>query len=126
LAGLKNWEQGDLVEAARFFNAVNSANLGQQDSWVLIYQKLASEYLTDFKAFSSPLFDHPPKGKAACEEAIAELNALLPKIKTRGRARFNVAAWKLDLERLARLHEPTKPTDKADSSDPSGKTDKSE
>ncbi len=106
LAGLKNWEQGQLAEAVGFFTAVTTMTLGQQESWLAIYQKIAGDYLADFQLLSDPVFDQAPKGNAACDQAIAALNTLLANVKTRGRARFNVNAWKLDLERLARLPEP--------------------
>ncbi len=103
LAGLKNWEMGNLSEAARFFTAVSTLKLTEQDSWAGIYQKIAGDYLADFKALSRPVFDRAPQGKKACAEAIDELNAILTNLKTHGRARFNVNAWRLDLERQARL-----------------------
>lgn len=103
LAGLKNWEQGDLTGAVGFFTAVTGVKLAQQDSWLSVYQKLAGDYLADFKDLSAPVFEQAPKGKLACQQAIDELNSILTKLRTRGRARFNVNAWKLDLERLARL-----------------------
>jgi len=106
LAGLKNWEQGKLSDAVAFFTAVTTVSLGQQESWVTIYQKIAGDYLADFKILSNPVFDEAPKDKQACEQAIHELNGILATLKTRGRAPFNVNAWKLDLERLARQAEP--------------------
>ena len=102
LAGLKNWEQGKLSDAVDFFTAVAGVKLRQQDSWLAIYQEIAGNYLADFKTLSTPVFDQAPDGKAACEQAIAALDAVLANIRTRGRARFNVNAWKLDLERRAR------------------------
>lgn len=115
LAGLKNWEQGQLSAATEFFQAVVAAKPAQQDAWVSDYQKLATDYLADFKTLSAPVFAAPPKGSTAREQAIRELAAILPALKTRGRARFNVLAWKLDLEKLARLPVPQdlKPPDLA-------------
>jgi tRNA A-37 threonylcarbamoyl transferase component Bud32 len=108
LAGLKNWEQGKLSDAVGFFTAVTAVKLGSQDSWMTIYQKIAGDYLADFKTLSSPVFDHAPNGKEACEQTVAALDTTLAKIRTRGRARFNVNAWKLDLERYAHQSEPSR------------------
>jgi tRNA A-37 threonylcarbamoyl transferase component Bud32 len=102
LAGLKNWEQGLLPVAVEFFQAVAAATPGQQDAWVAGYQKLAGDYLSDFKALTSPVFAVVPKDQAACDQALRDLDAILPALRTRGRAFFNVQAWKFDLERLSR------------------------
>ena len=102
LAGLKNWEHGRLATAAPFFEAVRAVETNAQDEWIKDYQTIATGYLTDFKALSAPVFTTRPPDRKGCERAIAQLDALLPTLKTRGRARFNVAAWKLDLEKLSR------------------------
>lgn len=101
LAGLKNWEHGRLTMAAPFFEAVIAVKANPQDEWIKDYQTLATNYLADFKVLSAPVFANRPPDRQACERAITELDTLLPTLKTRGRARFNVAAWKLDLEKLA-------------------------
>ncbi len=103
LAGLKNWEQGMLDQAAVCFTTLVSAKLSQDDQWVAIYQSLAKEYLDDHKRLSGPLFTQVPADKAGCEAAIAELDLVLVTLKTRGRAKFNVRAWQLDLARKAKL-----------------------
>ena len=102
LAGLKNWEQGRLAAAAPFFQAVAAAKTAPQDEWVKIYQPLATNYLADFKTLSAPVFAAAPADRDACERATHQLAAMLPVLKTRGRARFNVTAWKQDLAKLAR------------------------
>lgn len=106
LAGLKNWDQGLLAPAAECFTAVIAANLPPDDAWAAIYQALARDYLADYQIISGPLFASAPADKAACEAAIHELDAVLPTLKTRGRAKFNVRAWQLDLARRARLLAP--------------------
>lgn len=122
LAGLKNWEQGALTEAVAFFNAVSTLKLAPQDSWVTVYQKIAADYLADFKILSSPVFEQPPADQAARDQAIAELDVILTKLKTRSRARFNVNAWKLDLQRQARRDSADR-TDRTDRSDKSDNTE---
>ena len=108
LAGLKNWDQGHLSEAVVFFTAVSRTKLEPQDLWA-VYQKIAGDYVADFKLLSDPVFDKAPAGKKACEQALQVLTAMQPQLKTRGRAPFNVAAWQRDVQRLARQPEPPPP-----------------
>ena len=103
LAGLKNWEQGLLVPAAACFTKVAAAELPPEDMWAAIYQKLAGDYLADFAALSGPVFNNTPPDRAGCVAAVDELNTVLATLKTRGRARYNVRAWQLDLTRRGKL-----------------------
>jgi hypothetical protein len=105
LAGLKNWEQGLLSRATPCFEAVLKTSIPAQDSWSAIYQQLAADYLADFKILRAPAFDTYPTDLSDCDAAIAELNQLLTRIKTRGRARFNIRAWQLDIAKHSRLLE---------------------
>jgi len=111
LAGLKNWEQGMPDQAAACFTAVVAAKLPPDDQWAVIYQELAADYLSDYQILSGPLFAHQPADKVGCETAIRELEAALASLKTRGRARFNVRAWQLDLVRQAKLADASKEGD---------------
>ena len=103
LAGLKNWDQGMPTPAAECFKSVTAAKLPPDDAWAAIYQGLARDYLADYQILSGPLFTSPPGDKAACEATIRKLEAVLATLKTRGRAKFNVRAWQLDLARQANL-----------------------
>jgi eukaryotic-like serine/threonine-protein kinase len=109
LAGLKNWEQGLQPEALVFFTAVSAAELSADEQWLKPYQKIAGEYLADAEWLSSPVFREAPVGKAAILAAIAELETIQLKLKTRGRARYNVRAWQFDLQRQLRLLGGVKP-----------------
>ncbi len=102
LAGLKNWEQGAMAEAVPMFEAVRGVKLPQQDSWAAVYQKLAGDYVADHEALSAPVFGAFPEDVAGCDAAVEELNGVLEKLRTKGRARFNVRAWQLDLTKHAR------------------------
>jgi tRNA A-37 threonylcarbamoyl transferase component Bud32/predicted RNA-binding Zn-ribbon protein involved in translation (DUF1610 family) len=115
LAGLKNWEQGMPDQAAPCFTAAISIKLPPDDPWVAIYQGLARDYLADYQILCGPLFTAKPADNPACETLIRELEAALPTLKTRGRAKFNVRAWQLDLTRQAKLAGAAKPA-------PSGET----
>jgi len=103
LAGLKDWEQGLTGEAAGWFAAVAAAKVSADDSWLKIYQSIASDYLADRQALSSAVFEKLPADIAGCDTAVAELDKILATLKTRGRARFNVRAWQLDLAKHAKL-----------------------
>ena len=106
LAGLKNWEQGMPERAALCFSSALAITLPKDDAWVAIYQELARDYLADFQILAGPLFNTQPADKPACDALIRELEALLPRLKTRGRIRFDVRARQLDLTRHAKLAAP--------------------
>ncbi|MEO5715520.1 MAG: serine/threonine-protein kinase [Luteolibacter sp.] len=106
LAGLKNWEQGAMDEAAIYLSAVANARLSADDQWIKVYQDLAGDYLADHELLSGPVFGKLPADKAGCDAAVAELEKVLASLKTRGRARFNVRAWQIDLTRRASLLAP--------------------
>lgn len=103
LAGLKNWEQGMLDAAAESFQKVVKGKLPEEESWAGFYQKMAANYLADYKILKSGLFTNEPENAAACDKAISQLDEELAMLKTRGRARFNLRAWQLDLKRRSHL-----------------------
>ncbi|MEO5915983.1 MAG: serine/threonine-protein kinase [Luteolibacter sp.] len=109
VAGLKNWEQGMSNEAKAYFGAVASAKLSADDSWLELYQKFARDYLDDGSRLSEAVFEKLPADVAGCESAVAELDKIVATLKTRGRARFNVRAWQLDLAKHAKLLAAPKP-----------------
>ncbi len=103
LAGLKNWEQGMLEQAVACFRQAASLPLSDDDKWASAYQKKAREYLDDYQILSSPVFSTFPTDRRACRKAGDELEELHSKIKTRGRARYNIRAWQEDIRRHAKL-----------------------
>ena len=108
LAGLKNWEQGMPNPAAACFKAVVAAKLPPDDQWAVIYQQLAADYLTDYELLSGPLFSSEPADKEGCDAARRDLDKAFDNLKTRGRAKFDVNAWRLDLAKKASLIKPEK------------------
>lgn len=112
LAGLKNWEQGLPDRAVDCFKAVTAAKLPADDSWAEIYQRLAADYLADHAVLSDPVFAELPADKADCEAAVEKLDGMHASLRTRGRARYNIRAWQLDIARHAKLLDghATKPT----------------
>lgn len=102
LGGLKNWQQGLLDPAAECFRLAASAKLTANDQWVSSYQRLASDFLADHSVLTGPLFQTMPDDLDACEKAIEELNKVVESLKTKGRSRYNLRAWQLDLARKAK------------------------
>jgi eukaryotic-like serine/threonine-protein kinase len=112
IAGLKNWEQGMLDQAAACFTAAAAVKLPANDAWAAIYQKLAADYLSDYQVLSGPLFSRFPDDKNGCDQAVNQLEGLIGGLKTQGRARFNVRAWQTDLKRAGKLLEAAKSADR--------------
>jgi eukaryotic-like serine/threonine-protein kinase len=99
MAGIKNWDQGLIDEAAPYFQAVVAENLTNDLELIQIYQELARDYLADYRLLTGTVFKNLPADSAACAAAVLELDATLGQLKTRGRSRFNVRAWQLSLAR---------------------------
>jgi len=104
LGGLKNWEQGltDLA-ATEFFEPLSAAQFKAKDQWVGHYQAIAKVYLADHRILTDPVFTSIPSDPASCQAASQKLEGLLPQLKTKGRARFNIRAFQLDLARQVKL-----------------------
>jgi len=103
ISGLKNWEQGMLDDAVAFFSAFSNTPLAPDSDWMEIYQIHARDYLEDHKLLTSPVFEDFPADGEGCDRAIRELAETQAKLKTRGRAKFNIRAWQLELGRHANL-----------------------
>jgi eukaryotic-like serine/threonine-protein kinase len=103
IAGLSNWERGGLDQALPFLQAVASEESLSKDGVMAWYQKTAEVYLRDHERMKSGALDATPNTPEMCREAIEGLNRLLPLLETKGRARFNVRARQLDLEKLSRV-----------------------
>ncbi len=102
LGGLKNWEQGMLDQAEPHFRHIASASSRGGNAWVASYVPVAEAYLSDLEVLrgSEPeRFDLPEK---ECRARIEALEKVRAELRTKGRARFNVRCWQLELERAAR------------------------
>jgi len=102
LSGLKNWEQGALVEALPFFKAVAAVESAPGDEWFRFYRECAAHYVEDYALLADPVFKNYPSKAAECRQAVERLESFIPQLRTRGRARFNIRAWQLDLMRQAK------------------------
>lgn len=98
LAGLKNWEQGMPDQALPHFEAVLR---GEGDSWAEPYRDILRSYLNDAEVLREKLPEELPDDPVECRVMAVEVGLLHAKLKTKGRARFNVDALKKDLETRA-------------------------
>ena len=102
LAGLKNWDQGSLVESVGYFSAVTASKIPEDALWIELYQKIAAHYLADFELLSDPTFNQLPQDEASCRKVLVELDTILNSLKTQGRARSDVQALQLDFRKYAK------------------------
>lgn len=105
LAGLKNWEHGMAALAVPHFEAVAKVEPRGADAWVEPYRAIAAGYLADFARLQAAEPKVWPDTPADCRALVDELHALHAGLKTKGRARFNVRVWQLELEKRARALE---------------------
>ncbi|HEY1121383.1 MAG TPA: serine/threonine-protein kinase, partial [Haloferula sp.] len=103
ISGLKNWEHGMPQLALPHFKAVIAVEAKGADSWVAPYQEILRGYLTDAEKLKSAIPDRFPNSAEASRGLADELHAVHASLKTKGRARFNLRALQLDLEKHARL-----------------------
>ncbi|MCW1883269.1 serine/threonine protein kinase [Luteolibacter flavescens] len=102
IAGLKNWEHGMIDLAMPHFDAVLAAEAKGSDAWVAPYQEILRGYSSDAKALGSAIPGTLPGTATACRALADELHAVHASLKTKGRAKFNLRALQLDLEKHAR------------------------
>jgi serine/threonine protein kinase len=98
----KNWEQGKMAEAIPLFNKVKNAPQKGGNELLVIYQKFAADYISDWAKLQSNNLDKLPTTIALCKERSEALNGVLSSLDTRGRAKFQVREWQMLLEREAR------------------------
>ena len=102
MSGLKNWDQGRMDLAVPFFKEVAGRNERRSPAWMKPYIMRARDYLDDARLLSGAepaTFEVEPE---LAREMADDLQAVYDKLKTKGRARFNVRSWQLELERQAR------------------------
>jgi hypothetical protein len=104
-SGCKNWEQGKIDESLPFFEIVNVTPSKQAQSLIDIYQSKARDYLADAKKLKSNDPFPLPLKPDECRAKAKSLDEVVNSLATRGRAKFNIRAWQLDLERQAKILE---------------------
>jgi hypothetical protein len=113
LFGLKDWEQGCMKEAAEWFRKV--AAVPESNEWAAVYRKLAADYLADAKVLEENDFDALPANLETCRKLEKQLAEARGKLKTRGRAMFNLRQRSLFLARhTLALEEKAQSNDRGD------------
>lgn len=107
--GLKNWDQGMPDAAKPHFAAVMAVEAKGADTWVEPYQKIIAGYVSDAELIGRLAAEKMPDTADACRSLANELHGVHSGLKTKGRARFNIRALQLDLEKRARLLESSAP-----------------
>lgn len=101
--GLKNWEQGLPQLARPHFDAITSVEAAGPDAWLEPYKAIIVEYVKDHEKLIAAIPDKLPDTAEACHGLVNELHAVHASLKTKGRARYNIRAVQLDLEKRARI-----------------------
>ena len=102
MSGLKNWDQGLMSEAVPFFTRVAQTPTDGQRAWLKPYVRVSELYLKDYGRLTKAEPKPGDRSPEDCRALIDELHAVHTLLETKGRARFNVRCWQLDLERQAR------------------------
>lgn len=97
---LKLWEQAQWEAALLPFASVRNLMLGEEFAWFRRYQNLADEYLADGVQLRNLAELPVPQDEAQAEAQIARLGETLDKLRTLGRARYNLRARQAYLARL--------------------------
>lgn len=96
-AALKNWEQGMSDDAAQIFEKVKELRAIPGSGELAQYRSLTDDYLADYQAMKN---FGSRDGFLTVDEAklaLPKVDALMAELKTKGRARFNVQQWKLQV-----------------------------
>lgn len=107
----KNWEQGKINESLPLFQTVLNATIKDESSLIGLYQSKAKAYLADAEVLNSERPEPMPATAVQCREKVRALDAITEKLQTKGRAKFNIRVWQVQLERHAkRLEDQPHPT----------------
>lgn len=116
-AALKNWEQGMLDDAAQLFQTVKALRGVSGSEELAQYRSLTNDYLADYQAMKSFVSKDGFLTVDEAKLALPKVDALMGSLKTKGRARFNVQQWRLQVEDQVRVlskqlagAKPEKPT----------------
>ena len=98
-SALKNWEQGSWEEAIELFETVRKTRLNDDIRELQYYKRISQTYLNDYKALKPFLKGVQPKSTKELQDDRVKINTIAKKLQTRGRAQFQVRAWREQLER---------------------------
>lgn len=106
----KNWEQGKIEDAMPFFDIVSKVPLKDENSLIGLYQGKAKDYLKDAATLKANYPDPLPTSASVCRDKAKALDDIASALATKGRAKFNIRVWQVQLEREAkRLEDGSKP-----------------
>ncbi|MGE9270929.1 MAG: serine/threonine protein kinase [Verrucomicrobiales bacterium] len=112
LCGLKNWDQGMLLMARPCFEWIERQEITPAREWLIPYVELSRKYSQDFERLRQAEPKTFELGPEESRQHIDELHAVHALLETKGRAKFQVRCWQLELERQARqAPEPLKDHD---------------
>lgn len=109
-SALKNWQQGCFNQATPLLQQVVDAKLTNDMAILGIYQAQAQAYLKDAALLDSLRPEPLPTSAEQCRSKIKDLDAAIGSLQSRGRAKFNIRVWQVQLERHARQLETKAPT----------------
>ena len=101
-SGCKNWEQGKIEDALPLFELVARVALKNENSLIGLYQGKAKGYLKDAATLTAHYPDPLPVTASLCREKIQALDEITITLATKGRAKFNIRVWQVQLERHAK------------------------
>lgn len=106
----KNWEQGKIEDAMPLFEIVSKVPLKDENSLIGLYQSKAKGYLKDAATLKANYPDPLPTSASVCRDKAKALDEVASALATKGRAKFNIRVWQVQLERQAkRLEDASKP-----------------
>jgi len=105
----KNWEQGKIEDAMPLFEIVSKVPLMDENSLIGLYLSKAKGYLKDAATLKANYPDPLPTSASVCRDKAKALDEVAIALATKGRAKFNIRDWQVQLERQAkRLEDASK------------------
>jgi eukaryotic-like serine/threonine-protein kinase len=118
-AALKNWESGMIDQALPLFKIIRDAKINDPTGLTTPYKKIAADYFLDAELIKKSYPAQLPDTEDACNALVSQLDETINELKTRGRAKFMVREWQLQLKRkAARLSDRPNSSDAAKNNTP--------
>ncbi len=102
-AALKNWESGMTDQALPLFKIVRDQKINDSTGLTDPYKLLAARYLEDAETLVKYRPTTLPDTEEECKTKALELNDVITKLNTRGRAKFVIREWQIQLKRREAL-----------------------
>ena len=91
---LKNWEIGAWELAVPIWSKIDTMNIPSR-SPLHVYKLLSKRYLADYDLLKPFIDLQAPVTSTEARDRANQLDEALVKLKTKGRAKFNVRAWQV-------------------------------